>query len=303
MNRFFAPCAPYQEFLAYGRGITRGKLRMVKPGAAGWFGAVLPDDRRRYWKAGRLYFDDVLTAGEEERGGGRDGFAVHFDDCRRAVEQRDGAAGGLIGEFNGRGVDNASGAEVGIQANDSRRGAGRGRFDGMGSGREPDGGGVGDGPGRSVDCDSGGRPGEADSGGGIDYGLAADLLDAGDGGGRAGKQRQVGREKGVLEVEGDALEVGGGLVDQLEELGAGLLSGRVDVLVTLDDVEVDGEAIAAFGQRTVTLGYGRVALRAEVPYGGGVLDQEGEAVGVEERQDAGCVGADGFAHAGVEAVV
>src|SRR4051812_7814195 len=111
MNRFFAPCAPYQEFLAYGREITRVKLRMVKPGAAGWFGAVLPDDRRRYWKAGRLYFDDVLTAGEEERGGGRDGFAVHFDGCRRAVEQRDGAAGGLIGEFDGGGVDDASGAE------------------------------------------------------------------------------------------------------------------------------------------------------------------------------------------------
>ena len=46
-----------------------------------------------------------------------------------------------------------------------------------------------------------------------------------------------------------------------------------------------------------------VALGAEMPDGGGVLDQEGEAVGIEQREHAGGVGADGIAHAGVEAIV
>jgi len=46
-----------------------------------------------------------------------------------------------------------------------------------------------------------------------------------------------------------------------------------------------------------------IALRPQVPDGGRVLDQEGESVPFELGQKAGGVGADGVAHAGIEAVV
>ena len=57
------------------------------------------------------------------------------------------------------------------------------------------------------------------------------------------------------------------------------------------------------GQRTVAFGDGGVALGAQVPDGGGVLDQESEVVGIEQLQHARGVGAEGVAHAGIEAVV
>src|SRR5436305_4752300 len=34
LNRSFAPCVPYQEFLAYGDEITRVKFRLASPRAA-----------------------------------------------------------------------------------------------------------------------------------------------------------------------------------------------------------------------------------------------------------------------------
>ncbi len=94
-----------------------------------------------------------------------------------------------------------------------------------------------------------------------------------------------------------------GHVHQLEQFGSGLLFGRIDVLVALDDVDVDGQVIGVLRERLVTRGDLRITLRAEVPDGGGILDQEREVVLIEQGQNARGVGADEIAHAGIEAVV
>jgi hypothetical protein len=46
-----------------------------------------------------------------------------------------------------------------------------------------------------------------------------------------------------------------------------------------------------------------IALRAEVPDGGGIFDQEREVVLIEQGENARGVGADEIVHAGIEAVV
>ena len=90
---------------------------------------------------------------------------------------------------------------------------------------------------------------------------------------------------------------------EFEELGAGLLLGRIDILIAVDDVDVDGELRSVRGERSVLFGDLGITLRPEVPEGRRVFDQEGEGVGVEKRQDAAGIRADGVFHAGVEAVV
>ena len=59
----------------------------------------------------------------------------------------------------------------------------------------------------------------------------------------------------------------------------------------------------AGGQRAIARRDLRIALRAQVPDGGRILDQKREVVLSEQRQHARRVGADFFAHAGVEAIV
>ncbi len=56
-------------------------------------------------------------------------------------------------------------------------------------------------------------------------------------------------------------------------------------------------------QRLITRGDLRIALRAQVPDGGGVLDQEREVVLIEQGKNARGVGADQIVHAGIEPVV
>ncbi len=94
-----------------------------------------------------------------------------------------------------------------------------------------------------------------------------------------------------------------GQMHQLKELRAGLLLGRVDVLIALDHVDVDGQLFRPPGERRIAGGDLRVALGAEVPDGGRILHQERELVLLEHRQGALGVGADQVAHPGVEAVV
>src|ERR1035438_3835426 len=55
--------------------------------------------------------------------------------------------------------------------------------------------------------------------------------------------------------------------------------------------------------RPVAFGYGGVPLRPEVPDRGGIFDEKGEGVAVEQRQNARGVGANGIAHTWVEAIV
>ncbi len=65
---------------------------------------------------------------------------------------------------------------------------------------------------------------------------------------------------------------------QLEQFGAGLLLGGIDVLVALHDVDVDRQLAGMRGERLIARGDLRIALRAEVPDGGGIFDQEREVV-------------------------
>ena len=150
-------------------------------------------------------------------------------------------------------------------------------FDGGGAGGKPDGGSIEDGPGAAIHICSA-APGDTDTLGGVDaevFALRGELRD--DGGG-AGEERPIGAEDRVLEVERDAREGLRGEMDQLEQLGAGLLLGGVDVLIALDDVDVDGELVGARAMGDVALRRSRVALRTEVPDGGRVLDQKREVV-------------------------
>ena len=63
-------------------------------------------------------------------------------------------------------------------------------------------------------------------------------------------------------------------MDQFEQFGAGLLFGGIDILITIDDVDVDGEFLGVRRQRLVALCDLRIALRPEVPDGGRIFDQE-----------------------------
>ena len=92
-------------------------------------------------------------------------------------------------------------------------------------------------------------------------------------------------------------------VHQLEQLRSGLLLGGVNILVSIDDIQIDSQFLAMRRQRPVPLGNRLVALRPQIPNRRRIFDQEGEAVRVEQRQHARGVGADGVPHAGVEAVI
>src|SRR6266853_775308 len=56
-------------------------------------------------------------------------------------------------------------------------------------------------------------------------------------------------------------------------------------------------------QGPIALGNAAVAASAEVPHGGGILDQEGDGVPIEHRQSPGGIRADGIAHSAIEAVI
>ena len=137
----------------------------------------------------------------------------------------------------------------------------------------------------------------------IDHELRPDGLRAGHHGGRGRQQRQVRRKDGVLEVKGDLGEGSRRGMHHLEELGAGLLLSRVDVLVAVHDIQIDGQAILARRQRAVTARDLLITLRRLVPNGGRVLHQEGEVVVFEQRQKLRRICADGIAHGGIQAVV
>ncbi len=70
---------------------------------------------------------------------------------------------------------------------------------------------------------------------------------------------------------------------KLEELCSSLLLGRVDVLVALHDVDVDGELALMRSQWFVAFSNFRVTLRPKVPDGRGILDEEREIVPAECR--------------------
>ncbi len=57
------------------------------------------------------------------------------------------------------------------------------------------------------------------------------------------------------------------------------------------------------GERLVTRGNLGITLRAQVPDGGGILDQEREVVLIEQGKNARSVRADEIVHARIEAVV
>ena len=71
-------------------------------------------------------------------------------------------------------------------------------------------------------------------------------------------------------------KVGGRAVHQLEQLRAGLLLGRIDVLVALHDIEIDRQPLLPLGQRRVPFRDRLVALRTQIPDGRRILNQEGE---------------------------
>src|SRR2546425_108182 len=50
-NRSFAPCVPYQEFLAYADEITRVKFRLASSRAARWFGVLTRAGCESLWRA------------------------------------------------------------------------------------------------------------------------------------------------------------------------------------------------------------------------------------------------------------
>ena len=81
-------------------------------------------------------------------------------------------------------------------------------------------------------------------------------------------------------------------MDQFEQFRAGLLLGRINVLVALDHVDVDRQLVGMCRERLVLRGDLRIALRTEIPDGRGILDQEREVVLIEQRQDARGVRAD-----------
>jgi hypothetical protein len=45
-----------------------------------------------------------------------------------------------------------------------------------------------------------------------------------------------------------------GLVDQFEQFGAGLLLGRIDVLIALDDIDINGQLVGMGVKGAVALG-------------------------------------------------
>ena len=92
-------------------------------------------------------------------------------------------------------------------------------------------------------------------------------------------------------------------MNQLEQFRAGLLFGGIDVLITVDDVDVDRQLFLRGRQRGVARGDLWIALRSQVPDGGRVLDEEREVVLGEQGQNARGVRTQLFAHGGVKAVV
>ena len=52
---------------------------------------------------------------------------------------------------------------------------------------------------------------------------------------------------------------------EFEQLGAGLLFGRVDVLIALDDIDVDGELTSLLGEQLLAGRDLRIALGAQAP--------------------------------------
>ena len=90
---------------------------------------------------------------------------------------------------------------------------------------------------------------------------------------------------------------------KLEQFRTSLLFGRINVLIALHDVDVDSQLAGLFGERLVFLGDFRITLWAEIPYGGGIFDQESEIVLIQQRQKPRRIRADEIVHASVEAIV
>ena len=78
----------------------------------------------------------VLAARQER--GRRNLGAVDLQGPDLAVQDRDGAGIGMVGELNGGGVDGAGSFEVGIQVDQARRLEPGRRFNGVGAGRQPE---------------------------------------------------------------------------------------------------------------------------------------------------------------------
>ncbi len=111
------------------------------------------------------------------------------------------------------------------------------------------------------------------------------------------------RQNRVLEVQGHARKGHGCRVDELQQLRAGLLLGRVHVLVALDDVQIDGEPVSMPCERLVAARDLGVALRPEVPHGRRIFDQKRELLAIHRGQQRGRICAERVAHACIEAVI
>src|SRR5271166_4053203 len=92
-------------------------------------------------------------------------------------------------------------------------------------------------------------------------------------------------------------------MDQLEQFRSGLLFRWIDVLVSLDDVDIDGELAGLFRKRLILRRNLRISLGAEIPDGGRILDEKREVVLVEQRQNAGRVRSYEIPHTGIETIV
>ena len=119
----------------------------------------------------------------------------------------------------------------------------------------------------------------------------------------AGSNGNIGGGNGVLEVQRHARERRRRQVHQLEQLGPGLLLGRIDVLISLDDVDVDGQSVPPRRQRRIPPRDLPVALRPQVPHRRRILHQEREGTPFQQRQHARGIRPDGVPHAGIEPVI
>ena len=90
---------------------------------------------------------------------------------------------------------------------------------------------------------------------------------------------------------------------QLEQLRPRLLLCRVDVLIPVDDIDIDGEPVGAAGQRLISARNFGIALRSEMPDRSGILDEEREIMLGHQIQRARGVSADSVFHPRIEAVV
>src|ERR1019366_7699869 len=200
-----------------------------------------------------------------------------------AAQDGDGAGGRLVSEFDGFGVDGAGGLQIAVQVHHARTRGRRDRLYGVRTGGKPEGLVILHGPELPVHTGAA-RPRYAHAAFGIDHRFRSHILHARDGGGGRGQQLEIRWEQRILEIERHAGETGGRAVQQLEQLGAGLLFGGVNVLVAIYDIHVDGELVGMRGQGAIALGDGGITFGAKVPDGGRVLDEEGEGARVQQRK-------------------